>query len=66
MERWEGEREDDCQNRTGDVTKQKWHEGWNFPVLALSYNHVQVATNLVTLEMVSIQRCVIRKASLTE
>jgi hypothetical protein len=46
---WKSERKYDCKNGAGDVAEKEGEEGWNFPVLSLAYDHVQVATYLITL-----------------
>jgi hypothetical protein len=44
-----GEAEDDGEYRSGDVAEEERKEGWDFPVLALSDNDVEITADLVAL-----------------
>jgi hypothetical protein len=44
-----GEAKDNGEYGSGDVAEEKGKEGWDFPVLALSDNDVEITANLVAL-----------------
>lgn len=49
MEFRESEGENDGEDGSAEITQEERHECGYFPVLALANDHVQVATELVTL-----------------